>query len=195
MLKKSDLFGLTRNLETLYSRRVIYSAFLLGSPTFSSATSSELTSTCYESTALCFHLHSEFAFQTSPTPACLLHPSVSCLCLSQLLQSSYCFNSRNLSLSAVLPLVCCCRISRKSYCSFFFSSLQDFIERKPAAGEKNIASAAGKFKGLPCLSFVLDYSSSPRLPFPSRFVCFFPVSMQVYVKTIPFELSPLFFPI
>lgn len=68
MLKNSDVFGLTRNLETLYSRHVIYSAFLLGSPTFSSATSSKLTPTCYERRALHFHPHSEFAFQASPTP-------------------------------------------------------------------------------------------------------------------------------
>ena len=187
MLKNSDVFGLTRNFETFYSRHVIYSAFLLGSPTFSSATSSKLTSTCYERTALHFHLHSEFAFQASPAPDCLLHLSVSCLCLSQLLQSSYCFNNRNLSLSTVLPLVCCSRISRKSCCSFLqFFTRKDLIERKPAAGEKNIASAAAKFKGLLCLTFVLDYCSSQRLPFPSRFVCFFPVSVKVYIKTIPF---------
>lgn len=37
----------------------------------------------------------------------------SCLCLSQLLQSSFCFNNRNLFLSAALPLVRCRRASRK----------------------------------------------------------------------------------
>lgn len=91
MLKNLDVFGLTRNLDTLYSRHVIYSAFLLGSPTFSSATSTKLTCTCYERTALHFHLHSKFAFQASPTPDCLLQLSVSCLSLFQVLQSSYCF--------------------------------------------------------------------------------------------------------
>lgn len=65
-----------------------YSAFLLGSPTFNAVTSSKLTSACCERTALHFCQCSEFAFQAL---SCLLHLSVPCFCLSQLLQSLYCF--------------------------------------------------------------------------------------------------------
>lgn len=154
MLKNSDVFGLTRNLETLYSRHVIYSAFLLGSPTFSSATWSKLTSTFYERTALHFHLHSEFAFQASPTP------TVSYTFLSLAYVYLYffrvhnCFNNRNLSLSAVLPLVCCSRISRKSCCSFlWFFTRKDFIERTPAAGEKTLLQLQENLRG--CCAYPL----------------------------------------
>lgn len=88
MLETSDISRLTGNVERLYSRHVTYSAFLLGSPIFNGVTSSKLTPICCGRTALHFYQHYEFAFQAL---SCLLHLSVSCLCLSQLLQRSFCF--------------------------------------------------------------------------------------------------------
>jgi len=155
MLKNSDVLGLTRNLEMLYSRHMICSAFLLGSPTFSSATLSKLTSTCYDRTALHFHLYSEFAFQASPTWDCLSHVSVSCLCLSLLLQSSHCFNSRNLSLFPVLPLVCCSRVCRKKAAFLFFSSLQEktLSKEKQQLVKKPLLLLQGNLRG--CCAYPL----------------------------------------
>lgn len=71
----------------------------------------------------------------------------------------------------------------------FFSSLQENTlskENQQLAKKSHIALAAGKFKGLLGLLFVLDYCSSQKLPFLSVFVCFFSVSMKVYAKTRPF---------
>lgn len=161
MLKNWDAFGPTRNLENLYSRYVISSAFLLGSPTFSSATSSTFASTCYERTVLHFQLHSEFAFQASPTSDCLLHLPVSCLCLSQLLQSSFCFNNRNLFLSAALPLVRCRRTSRKKLLPLVSSFYRkDFI--KISSNWKNHRFSCGEIQGVAMLTLFFFNTVPPR---------------------------------
>lgn len=152
MLKTSDVWGLTGNVETPYSRHMTYSTILLGAPTFNSVTSSKLTPTCCERTALHFYRHSEFAFQAL---SCLLHLSVSCICLSQLLQSSHCFKRAKIIFvhspaSGRMQQSCC------SFLQFF--TIKDFIEWKPAAGEKKKKHcfALAKFKGLLCLTpFVL----------------------------------------
>lgn len=96
----------------------------------------------------------EFAFQASPTP------TVSYTFLSLAYVYLYffrvhnCFNNRNLSLSTVLPLVCCSRISRKSCCSFlWFFTRKDFIERTPAAGEKTLLQLQENLRG--CCAYPL----------------------------------------
>lgn len=130
MLKNSDVIGLTRNMKKLYSRHMIYSAFLLVSSTFSSVTSSMFTYTCHKRTALHFHPHADWHFRSVLSLDLLLHLSVSCVYPS-FFSIHIVYNSRNLSLSAVLPLVGSSRTSRKAVVLLF--SQKRFYQTKKSS--------------------------------------------------------------
>lgn len=191
MLKNSDVIGLTRNVKKLYSRHMIYSAFLLVSSTFSSVTSSTFTYTCHKRTALHFHPHADWHSRSVLSLDLLLHLSVSCVYPS-FFSIHIVYNSRNLSLSAVLPLVGSSRTSRKAVVLLF--SQKRFYQTKKSSwwgkkGNKKTptnqstkkppAHQNKKHKGSLCLPFVFDCCSSQRLPFLSRFAYFFLVFRKV----------------
>lgn len=162
----------------------IYSAFLLGSPTFNADTSSKLTSACCERTALHFCQCSEFAFQAL---SCLLHLSVPCFCLSQLLQSLYCFKIAKIYLC---PQSCHWSDATKLlFCSVLYN--KTLSNENQQLVKKTHFFALAKFKRLLCLSSLFFSEAG----IPTQICLFLPSFHEsFYIKTIPFNFPHCFFP-